>query len=76
MTLSDKERYVFHMAITMALAISTNKKFDLKQVEKELKQRGKNVIDSNLEELNEIWNPAASAAPPETPARVAPLTLN
>ena len=34
MTLSDKERYVFHMAVTMTLAITADKKFDLKQVEK------------------------------------------
>ena len=36
----------------------TNKKFTTRfaQVEEELKKRGKNVEDSSLEEMDEIWN--------------------
>lgn len=54
MTLSDKERYVFHMAITMALAISSSKKFDLKHVEKAvLTHRARHITEEELEELRE-----------------------
>ena len=54
MTLSDKERYVFHMAVTMTLAITADKKFDLKQVEKAvLTHRARHITEEELEELRE-----------------------
>ena len=51
MTLSDKERYVFHMAVTMTLAITADKKFDLKKAV--LTHRARHITEKELEELRE-----------------------
>ena len=54
MTLSDKERYTFHMAVAMTLAITKNIKLDVKKVEEiVLKNRARHITEEELDMLRD-----------------------
>ena len=54
MTLSDKERYIFHMAVAMTLAITKNIKLDVKKVEEVvLKNRARHITEEELDVLRD-----------------------